>query len=110
MLVNFWASWCGPCRGEVPELESLAQRQADNLVVLGVNQQETPAAAARFAAEFAVTYRILLDRSGEVSNTYRARGLPVSYLVSPDGVVLRAFPGRMTVEQIKELEREYLTP
>ncbi len=110
VLVNFWASWCGPCRGEVPDLEALSQRQADRLVVLGVNQQESREAAAKFAQEFDVSYAILLDRSGEVSQAYRLGGLPVTFLVNPEGVILRIYRGRITEEQIDELEREYLSP
>lgn len=110
VLVNFWASWCGPCRGEVPDLEALSQRQAGGLVVLGVNQQESRDAASKFAREFEVSYPILLDRSGEVSQAYRLGGLPVSFLVNPDGIIVRTYRGRMTEEQVQELEREYLSP
>lgn len=110
VIVNFWASWCGPCRGEVPDLEGLAQRQDERLVVLGVNQQESREAAAKFAEEFDVSYPILLDHSGEVSQAYRLGGLPVTFLVSPEGVVLKIYRGRITEEQIAELEQEYLAP
>lgn len=108
VLVNFWASWCGPCRGEVPDLEALSERQRERLVVLGVNQQESREAAAKFTEEFAIAYPVLLDRSGEVSQAYRLGGLPVTFLVNPEGVILRIYRGRITGEQIEELEQEYL--
>jgi peroxiredoxin len=110
VLVNFWASWCGPCRSEVPDLQELTQRRPNDIVVLGVNQQETREAAAKFAQEFDVTYPIVLDRSGEVSQAYRARGLPVSYLVNPDGVIVKAYLGRISDEDLAALEDEYLAP
>lgn len=110
VLVNFWASWCGPCRSEVPDLQELTQRRPDDVVVLGVNQQETRDAAAKFAQEFDVTYPIVLDRSGEVSQAYRAQGLPVSYLVNPEGVIEKAYLGRVTEDDLDALEDEYLSP
>jgi thiol-disulfide isomerase/thioredoxin len=110
VLVNFWASWCGPCRSEVPDLQELAQRRPDDIVILGVNQQETREAAAKFADEFDVTYPVVLDRSGEVSQAYRAQGLPVSYLVSPEGVIVKAYRGRITDDDLEALEDEYLPP
>ncbi len=110
VLINFWASWCGPCRGETPDLQSLYERAGQrSLVILGVNQQEEAATAGAFAAEFGVTYPIVLDRAGEVSNAYRVgRGLPVTFLVSPEGVVLKVYPGRITAGDLEALEREYL--
>ncbi len=110
VLVNFWASWCGPCRSEVPDLQELAQRHPNDIVILGVNQQETQEAAAKFAEEFDVTYPIVLDRSGEVSQAYRAQGLPISYLVNPKGVIVKAYRGRVTDEDLAALEAEYLRP
>ena len=110
VLLNFWASWCGPCRSEVPDLQELTQRRPNDIVVLGVNQQETREAAEKFAHEFDVQYPIVLDRSGEVSQAYRAQGLPVSYLVSPEGLIVKAYLGRVTDDDLEALEDEYLTP
>jgi peroxiredoxin len=98
VLVNFWASWCGPCRSETPELQALYDRErANGLVILGVNQQEQPAEAGSFAGQFSVTYPILLDRSGEVAEAYRVgRGLPVSFLIDPNGVVRQVYQGQLS--------------
>lgn len=105
VLLNFWASWCGPCRGETPDLQDFHQGPAGtNVVVVGVNQQEQATTARAFADEFGVTYPILLDSSGEVSNAYQFPGLPATYLIDPTGVVKRVFYGRITLEQLTELE------
>lgn len=114
VLVNFWASWCGPCRSEAPDLQTLQDtataRGGSSLVVVGVNQQETAGTARDFASQFGLTYAIALDRSGEVSAAYRvARGLPVSFLISPEGVVLKVYSGRISDEDLARIVAEYLS-
>jgi len=109
VVLNFWASWCEPCRSESPELQDLSDRQAERLVVVGVNQEEPPEAAQKFARDFDLTYPLLLDRNGEVAQAYRLPGLPVTYLIDQKGVIVKAFPGRVTGEQLADLEREYLS-
>lgn len=105
VLLNFWASWCGPCRGETPDLEDFHQGPAGaRVVVIGVNQQEQAATARAFADEFHVTYPILLDTAGEVSNAYQFPGLPSTFLIDPTGVVERVYYGRITLAQLTELE------
>jgi thiol-disulfide isomerase/thioredoxin len=110
VLVNFWATWCGPCRAEAPDLQALHDRSAGRLVVLGVNQQESTTVAADFVRQFGLTYPVVLDRAGDVSAAYRVgRGLPVSFLVDPQGVILRIFLGRVSAEELAAIEREYLS-
>lgn len=109
VLLNFWASWCGPCRQETPDLQRLQARRLETLVVLGVNQQESRDTAAEFVEEYQLTYPIALDLSGEVSTAYRVgRGLPVSILVDPSGVIRELRIGRIDEEDLSVLEAEYL--
>lgn len=108
VLINFWASWCGPCRQETPDLQRLQERRADTVSVLGVNQQEPLKTAAEFADEYEVSYPLALDSSGEVSAAYRvSRGLPVSILVDPAGVIREIHIGRIDEEALANLETEY---
>ncbi|HQW50607.1 MAG TPA: TlpA disulfide reductase family protein [Tepidiformaceae bacterium] len=105
VLLNFWASWCGPCRGETPDLQDFYQmNSARGAVVIGVNQQEQADTARAFAVEFGVTYPILLDPAGEVSNAYQFPGLPATFLIDPQGVVERVYLGRISLDQITEIE------
>lgn len=109
VLLNFWASWCGPCRQETPDLQRLQERRATTLVVLGVNQQESHARAAGFADEYDLVYPLPLDVNGEVSAAYRVgRGLPVSILIDPTGVVRRVHIGRVDEPDLRALEAEFL--
>lgn len=109
VLLNFWASWCGPCRTETPELQAFYERHGDQLLVVGVNQQESRDTAADFAADYGVTYPILLDRNGEVSIAYRvSSGLPISMLLSPDGVITKLYYGQLRANELSELEAEFL--
>jgi peroxiredoxin len=103
VLVNFWASWCGPCRSEAANLEQLSRGSKGELAVIGVNLQETAADVQGFAAEFGLSYPLVMDRTAEVSEAYRIEtGLPVSFLVTPQGVIERVFIGRVTEAQIRE--------
>ncbi|MCC7363955.1 MAG: TlpA family protein disulfide reductase [Dehalococcoidia bacterium] len=99
VLLNFWASWCEPCRSEAPDLQKLQDRygRAGQFTVLGVNQQETTSEVAEFQADLGVTYPTVMDRTGEVSQAYRvSRNLPVSFLIDPAGVIREVFVGRLT--------------
>ncbi len=108
VLINFWASWCGPCRQETPDLQRLQERRPDTVVVLGVNQQEPLKTAAEFVDEYDLTYPLALDSSGEVSAAYRvSRGLPVSILVDPSGVIREIHIGRIDEEALLTFETEY---
>ena len=90
VIINLWASWCPPCRAEMPALERVHQEaQARGLVIVAVNTtfQDGEAEAAAFAREFGLTFPIVLDRSGAMSNRYLLRGLPSTYFVDRRGVI-----------------------
>ncbi|RME05823.1 MAG: TlpA family protein disulfide reductase [Anaerolineae bacterium] len=90
VMINLWASWCPPCRAEMPAIERVYQDLKDEgLVVLAVNTtfQDSEAAAVEFVAEFGLTFPVLLDRTGAVSNRYQLRGLPSTYFVDREGVI-----------------------
>jgi peroxiredoxin len=90
VLLNFFATWCGPCRVEMPHLEAAwKERTADGLVVLGVDVQEAPAVVPPFLDSLGLTFPVVVDADGEVSTAYRISILPTSYFIDRDGVVVR---------------------
>ena len=86
VLVNFWASWCEPCRAEMPSLELLEQRhEADRLLVLAVNFRETDAAVRRFVEQSALSLRVARDADGAAAKAYGVRVFPSTVAFGRDG-------------------------
>ncbi len=90
VLVNLWASWCPPCRAEMPALDAVYRKYRDTgFVVLAVNTtyQDTEADARAFVQRLGLTFPILLDRDGTTSQRYKLQGLPTSFFVGRDGII-----------------------
>lgn len=88
VVLNFWASWCGPCREEMPLLSKTYQELKDSgLVMLAVNMQESEATARRYAEQNKLPFAVALDERGEVSGQYRVRSLPTTYFIDSEGVI-----------------------
>jgi len=88
VLINFWATWCPPCREEMPTLERLARLHRDALEVLGVNIDSSgPAKVRAFVRELGISFPILLDPDLAVGKLYRLRGLPSSFVIDREGIV-----------------------
>jgi cytochrome c biogenesis protein CcmG, thiol:disulfide interchange protein DsbE len=101
VIINFWASWCAPCRLEMPELEQVQQDLADSgLVVLLINQEESPDRVRAFSDELGLTSPTLLDGEGQVGKAYGAFFLPSTVFVGPDGLVTAVHRGIISRSQI----------
>ena len=88
VLINFWATWCGPCRQEMPLLDELyAKYQRAGLVLLGINLDEDRADAIEMAQTLRVTYPILFDERKDVSRSYQLGTMPLTVLIDREGVV-----------------------
>jgi thiol-disulfide isomerase/thioredoxin len=88
VLINFWATWCPPCRDEMPSLQQLQQRLAGQpFVILGVNYGESPGRINGFLKQMALDFPILRDPRHEAVEAWRVRTLPTSFLIGPDGQV-----------------------
>jgi len=103
VLINFWATWCPPCRAEIPDIENVYRaRQDDGFVVLGVGVEESREAVAPFVEAMGMTYPVLLDERGQVLKMYRAIGLPMSVILDRDGVIQVRHVGALTMEQLED--------
>jgi thiol-disulfide isomerase/thioredoxin len=101
VVVNFWATWCPPCRAEIPDLEAAYQAHRDKgFAVLGVNVEESRQEIRVFMASLDMSYPVLLDEEGRVLQMYRALGLPMSVIVDRDGVIQVRHVGYMTAAQL----------
>lgn len=101
VVMNLWASWCPPCRAEMPDLERLSRAfKKRNVVVLGVNQGESAERAGAFAQSLQIHFPVLLDQHQAYGRVYAALGLPTTVIVNPSGVVDRGFDGALTYDQM----------
>ena len=86
VLLNFWASWCGPCIEELPALQSLYERLKERgFIVLGIGIDDTPSALLEFKTRFGVTFPVLVDVAGKVKSSYRVSGVPETFIIGADG-------------------------
>lgn len=93
VLVNFWASWCEPCRQEIPQLQQLYERHSDDgLVVVGVSDED-PGKARQFLEEHGIGYPSLHDDAGSVMQSYQITAIPTSLIIGRDGQLLRRMEG-----------------
>lgn len=89
VMINFWAVWCGFCRIELPGMQEVYEAYRDQgFVILAVDVQEERSEVKPFVDELGLTFPVLLDSKGEVSRSYRIRGLPTSYFVGQNGVIM----------------------
>lgn len=111
VLVNFWGTWCDPCRREMPALQSSYEQLRDQgFVIIGVNladnefaQGRTEADILAFTQQYGITYPIALDTEGEVATAYRLFPLPTSYFVDAQGRIRYVRIGELTVEDVTTL-------
>jgi thiol-disulfide isomerase/thioredoxin len=88
VFLNFWATWCGPCRSEMPSMQRLYEKlKADGLEILAVDLQEDKVKVQAFAKELGLAFPILLDSDGRVGAAYNARSIPTTYLIGRDGSI-----------------------
>jgi thiol-disulfide isomerase/thioredoxin len=96
VLVNFWATWCEPCRDEMPAIEKLKERFAGRpFAILAVNVDEPEARVRKFLASMPLSFTVLLDHERKLARAWNVRVLPASYVVAPDGTVRFSAEGEL---------------
>lgn len=102
VLVNFWATWCGYCDMEMPDLQRFDDENED-LVVLAVDVQEESSLVEDYIDKGGYTFDVVLDADGAVARTYLVTGFPTSYFIDPDGILIGGVPGMLTYDQMNQI-------
>jgi thiol-disulfide isomerase/thioredoxin len=102
-LINLWATWCGPCRKEMPALQAAYERHRGEVLFLGVDTRDDPHGAADFLEEVEVTYPQVADIDGELLAHLRIPGLPVTVILDADGHIVAQHVGPLDADTIEDL-------
>jgi peroxiredoxin len=103
VFLNFWGTWCEPCKYEMPYMENQYHVYKDQGVeILAVNVGETDLAIETFAKQYNLTFPIIVDKGGAVQNAYGIFPLPATYLINPDGIIVDYIESSMTEEEVKQ--------
>lgn len=102
VLMNLWASWCPPCRAEMPDLQRVATLYVRRgVAIIGINEGESPERARAFADSLRIHFPIWIDASQRYGRTYGALGLPTTVILDRRGIVTRGFDGALTFAQMQ---------
>lgn len=107
VILNFWATWCPPCRAEMPDMQKFYDEQADseNVEILAVNLTTADKGMDKinaFVEEFSLTFPIPMDTEGEIGDLYQAASIPTSYMIDTEGRVQQKIVGPMNEEMMEE--------
>lgn len=96
VVLNFWGTWCDPCKAEMPALQQKYEENKEKgLVVIGVNIGETPVAVNSFVDSYQISFPILLDRNLQITKMYRIGPIPTTFFIDRDGEIEEIFVGQM---------------
>ncbi len=104
VLLNFWGTWCKPCKKEMPAMERQYQQFKDQGVhILAVNIAQSNFEVENFVEQYNLTFPVVIDKTKSVMQAYNVGKLPATYLITPEGKVKRVPPGELSEEQIQSL-------
>ena len=108
VVLNFWATWCVSCIREMPEFQKIHQSSSEkNIKVIAVNFAESKKKVKKYLEGRQLSFPVLLDGYGDVSGKYEVRNLPVTYLISPDGIIQEEIIGSVTQDIIENKIAQY---
>ena len=112
VIINFWATWCPPCREEIPSMNRAWHKlEKEGIAILAVNMGEDEDTIFIFTADYPADFPILMDRDGAVIEQWPVKGLPTTYIVAPDGTIAyraigsREWDDNGLLEKIRELKK-----
>ena len=110
VVLNFWATWCPPCRAEIPFFQAASRKYNGQVIIAGVDDGEPADRVAPFVREMGITYPVPLDESGEISRIYRVSSLPETVFIDRNGVVQNIHLGIMNQAMLEERIGQLLEP
>ncbi|MED2982547.1 redoxin domain-containing protein [Bacillus thuringiensis] len=107
VILNFWATWCGPCQQEMPDMEAFYKKHKENVEILAINYTPSEKGGgeekvSNFAKEKGITFPILLDKNIDVTTAYKVITIPTSYFIDTKGVIQDKFIGPMTQKEMEK--------
>ncbi|PRZ17048.1 thiol-disulfide isomerase/thioredoxin [Laceyella sediminis] len=104
-LINFWASWCPPCKVEMPHIQKAYEKYGDrvNFLMVNLTAMDDETKMKQYLKEEGYSFPVLLDRTGEVSQMYQAISIPTTYIVDRNGIIIKQIIGAMTEDQLTEI-------
>ncbi|MBH5318193.1 TlpA family protein disulfide reductase [Paenibacillus sp. GSMTC-2017] len=108
-FLNFWASWCGPCVLEAPDLQKLHEKYGDKIAMIGVNSTkfDKERAARKFVVDHGFTFPILMDRKGDVTEQYKVNMYPTTFLIDSEGVIRERINGVIPYDEWERLIQKW---
>ncbi|MYL32431.1 redoxin domain-containing protein [Pontibacillus yanchengensis] len=101
VMINFWATWCPPCRAEMPDMEKFYQNEDITILAINLTSTESGLGDVRdFVKEFELSFPILLDKQNNIATSYQIRPIPTTYMVDSNGVIQHKALGAMNYEQM----------
>lgn len=107
MVINFWASWCTPCLGELPRFEQAYQAHKDQLEFLGLNLQDSSRSAAQVVENTGLSYPLGIDAQGQLFQALGGFGMPTTLFIADDGTVLERYTGEISADQLVDRLETY---
>lgn len=102
VVINFWATWCGPCKDELPLFEKYQRSHGDKFTILAVNALEEQQIVKNFVLERKFTFSVALDERGEIVNQYFVRGFPTTFFVDKDGILRGQIIGQLNEDLFRK--------
>lgn len=103
IILNFWATWCVPCREEMPHLNKIYDIYKERgIVILGVNYKQKKKSVERYIKKVPISFPILMDLEGKFSDPFNLKALPTTYFIDKNGAVAGLYSGPLTMENLKE--------
>jgi peroxiredoxin len=101
VMLNFWATWCPPCKAEMPDMQKLHDAHKEEIIILAVNM-DVQNDVEGFVKEMGITFPILLDEKNEVNEKYQILAIPTSYFIDEKGIISHRYNGAMSLEDMKK--------